>query len=134
MKVESSRTSYNLANVYSKLGGTDTMRAEAWSRAQNNFTGVPGVSRGPPGGPSGGGLQGAPVKWNGKFTSTSKKGCSAFNSGVPHRADQLDKDGKCLFMHACDHWVSNKGPGGVCLDPKHKRDKCDNPHKSAKKL
>eukprot|EP00964_Phaeocystis_antarctica_P055952 scaffold32955_cov54-Phaeocystis_antarctica.AAC.1 len=55
-------------------------------------------------------------KWNNKFNhDKDAKPCAAFNNGAAHNAFQLKGDGGCRFGHVCDHWVSDKGPGGKCL-------------------
>ena len=73
------------------------------------------------------------VKWNGKFTATSKLPCGAFNSGGEHAKSALLPDGTCKFAHVCDKWVTNKGKNGKCLctagTPGHSRGQCDNPNK-----
>ena len=73
------------------------------------------------------------VKWNGKFTATSKVPCGAFNSGGEHAKSALLPDGTCRFAHICDKWVTNKGKDGRCMctagTPGHSRDQCDNPNK-----
>ena len=73
------------------------------------------------------------VKWNGKFTATSKLPCGAFNSGGEHAKSALLPDGTCRFAHVCDKWVTNKGKNGKCLctagTPGHSRGQCDNPNK-----
>ena len=64
------------------------------------------------------------------FTSTSKRGCTAFNTNKPHLNKHVS-NGRCLFMHGCDQFVTDKGPGGMCLDPGHVRADCR--YDSAKK-
>ena len=77
------------------------------------------------------------VKWNKKFTSTSKTACVYFNSGRSHPASALHPDGTCKYNHVCDHWVTDKGKGGRCLGtagtPGHARLACDNPNKCESK-
>ena len=77
---------------------------------------------------------GAPtnVSWNGKYTSTSKQPCMAYNKGTEHTSGSLDADGTCRFNHVCMQWVDDKGPRGICggahpkgectYDAKHKLD------------
>lgn len=76
---------------------------------------------------------GAGVVWNGKWTASSTQPCGAFNAGGEHGKSALFRDGTCKFCHKCDHWVSNKGKDGKCLNsagsPGHSRLECDNPHK-----
>ena len=69
------------------------------------------------------------LKWNSKFTTTSKAPCRYFNMGADHPSDALYADGTCKYLHACDHWVSNKGKKGRCLDLGHVRGACTNSHK-----
>ena len=61
-------------------------------------------------------------------TPTSKRGCTAWNSGKPHLKKHVGPDGKCVFKHACCQFVTDKGPNGQCLgtvgDAKHKRANC----------
>ena len=78
------------------------------------------------------------VKWNNKYNRDSNATpCLAFNLGKEHSARFLKKDGTCKHKHVCDHWVSNKGPGGRCLGtegtPGHSRADCDNPHRCESK-
>jgi len=78
-------------------------------------------------------------KWNNKFNhDKDAKPCAAFNNGAAHNAFQLKGDGGCRFGHVCDHWVSDKGPGGKCLGSAgakgHARDACDNPNRSDSRL
>ena len=73
-----------------------------------------------------------------KAVDKDAKPCAAFNSGAAHNAFQLKADGSCRFGHVCDHWVSDKGPGGKCLGSAgtkgHARDACDNPGRCDSKL
>ena len=55
---------------------------------------------------------------------SSSKGCVSWNLGKPHQAKHVDDSGMCRFRHACDQFVSDKGPGGQCLGS-HKRKDCD---------
>ena len=73
--------------------------------------------------------QDAPTKkWNGKFTSSSARLCSAYNRNSTHTADLLFPDGTCRFNHACNHFVTDKGPRGQCMGS-HRWIECDNPNK-----
>ena len=67
-------------------------------------------------------------KWNGKFTAASPRVCSAYNRNTTHTADLLFADGTCRFNHACNHFVTDKGPRGQCLGS-HRWIECDNPNK-----
>jgi hypothetical protein len=109
-----------LANVY-ESGGQDMYRERAAQRAKDNFK----VGKQPP---DEGGQQ-IFRKWNGSFTGSAKP-CLTFNLGrKDHPAGALDDRGCCKFAHKCDHWVSDKGAGGICGSTRHKRGDCDNPAK-----
>lgn len=76
-------------------------------------------------------------EWNGEFqpSGNSKvQPCPYFNSGKPHEAKHLTSTGKCIFRHVCNHWVSDKGPGGRCESADHNWPKCDHPNKCDKKV
>ena len=66
--------------------------------------------------------------WNGKFTASATRCCPAYNRNGTHTVDLLFPDGTCRFNHACNHFVSDKGPRGQCLGP-HRWGECDNPNK-----
>ena len=72
--------------------------------------------------------------FNGKWTASAKEPCWHFNIGKPHPKEALHPDGTCKRVHACDHYVSNKGAGGRCMSLKHSRADCDNPHKCDAKV
>ena len=69
----------------------------------------------------------ATTKWNGKSSASATATCHAFNGGRDHQADHLFPDGTCRYRHACDKWVSDKGPAGHCLGA-HPRTVCTNPN------
>ena len=125
-EIEKNPDTWNLANVYAKSGAIDVRRAEAIVLARAHYAagcfrargGNPGLVT-----PGGGAIDLSNIT---KFTSTSKRGCVAWNNGVAHRQDHLDSSGRCRFLHACNHWVKDKGKNGQCLG-KHKRDACDYP-------
>jgi hypothetical protein len=80
-------------------------------------------------------IEGGGTKWTKKFTASSNRPCSVHNS-MPlreHKSADLLSDGTCKFNHVCNHWVSNKGKYGQCLNSEgtqnHVRDNCDNTHK-----
>ena len=78
-----------------------------------------------------------PKEWNGECqpASNSKvQPCPYFNTGKPHEAKHLTSAGKCIFRHVCNHWVSDKGPGGRCESADHNWPKCDHPSKCDKKV
>ena len=91
----------HLGNVYDR-GSADMLMAEARANVLTFFR------------PGGGNLQGEQPKWNGKFTSSTKKMCVAFNFKKEHSRDSLLQDGTCKFNHICMQWVTDKGPRGVC--------------------
>lgn len=72
-------------------------------------------------------------KWNGEYNQDPKaKPCVCHNLHKDHTVKSLREDGSCKFAHVCDHYVTDKGPGGRCGSKKHTRDKCDNPAKGPK--
>ena len=72
-------------------------------------------------------------KWNGQYNQDPKaKPCVCHNLHKDHPSKVLREDGTCKFAHVCDHYVTDKGPGGRCGSKKHTRDKCDNPNKGPK--
>ena len=80
---------------------------------------------------------GSSKRWNGECQpcdSTKVAPCPYFNAGKEHDPKHLGSSGKCVFRHVCNHWVSNKGPGGRCESPDHPRTKCDNPNKCDKRV
>ena len=71
--------------------------------------------------------------FNGKSSQDpSSKPCACYNLHKDHQAKSLLADGTCKYAHVCDHYVTDKGPGGQCRSTKHTREKCDNPNKGAK--
>jgi hypothetical protein len=125
-EIEKNPDTWNLANVYSKSGAIDVRRAEATVLARAHYAahcfrargGIPGTVKT---GPGAGNIDLSNVT---KFNSTSKRGCVAWNNGVAHQQVHLDSSGRCKFLHACNHWVKNKGKNGQCLG-NHKRSACD---------
>ena len=76
-------------------------------------------------------------EWNGEFQppgNSKVQPCPYFNSGKKHEAKHLTSTGKCIFRHVCNHWVSDKGPGGRCESCDHNWPKCDHPHKCDKRV
>ena len=71
------------------------------------------------------------VKWNGNYNKKATTTCFSFNLNQSHPARSLDEKGTCKHLHACDAWVSDKGPGGTC-GGNHPRWKCANPKKCDK--
>jgi hypothetical protein len=76
-------------------------------------------------------------EWNGEFQSPGNskvQPCPYFNNGKKHDAKHLTSAGKCIFRHVCNHWVSDKGPGGRCESGDHNWPKCDHAQKCDKKV
>ena len=117
-EIETSSGALHFGNVHDR-GSADTLMAEARANAATFFR-------------SGGGTPLLTLKWNGKFDSSAKKPCVAFNFKKDHKADVLAPDGSCRFNHVCMQWVSDKGPRGTCggshckmdctYDPAQRRD------------
>ena len=123
-RIEDSGGKLNLGNVTEELH-LNTLMQEARVNVAAFFRppgGIPGTVITPSGD--------KPLKWNNQFTKGSKIACRYFNTGTDHPADKkhLHPDGTCRYNHVCDHWVSNKGKNGRCLDPGHARGKCNNPN------
>ena len=77
-------------------------------------------------------------EWNGESqppTNSKVQPCPYFNHiGKKHDSKHLTSSGKCIFRHVCNHWVSDKGPGGRCESSDHNWAKCDHPSKCDKKV
>ena len=122
-----------IANVFYK-GSQDTHMTRAMQRAREFY---PGIFRGGPSG-LGGGDDGsqrhtpggdAVIKFNGAWNTKATTKCITFNLGKKeHPAGSLNPNGSCKHLHACDQWVTGKGPKGQCGGP-HPRTKCTNPNK-----
>lgn len=127
--IEASPDIYTLGNVVHKAGGLDAIRAQATTLASTHFPSsvmAPGSAffRGLGGIPKAGeatGLYAGNVRGDNK---SSSRGCVSWNLGKPHQTKHVDESGTCRFRHACDQFVSDKGPGGQCLGS-HKRKDCD---------
>ena len=138
-KVENSPGELNIGNIISEVYLNSAM--EEATEAAKHYYAVFFRSRAGDAQPGLGNDKGAEkeAKWNNKFNhDKDAKPCSAYNNGVAHNAFQLKADGSCRFGHVCDHWVSDKGPGGKCLGSAgtkgHARDACDNPGRCDSKL
>ena len=127
--IEASPDVYTLGNVVHRAGGLDAIRSQATTLASSHFP----SSVLSPGSAFFRGLGGIPKpgEANGVYAGTirgdnksSSKGCVSWNLGKPHQAKHVDDSGMCRFRHACDQFVSDKGPGGQCLGS-HKRKDCD---------
>ena len=117
----------NLSNVYNR-GAQDTMIKRAMERLPNA-----GKRIFRPGSGGGDGDGDEEPKWNGSFNPKSSQTCLTFNLGKKqHPANCLNEKGGCKFNHACDAYVSDKGPGGRCGSVKHGRHNCDNPARVSK--
>ena len=112
----------NLSNVYDR-GAQDTMLKRARERA-------PGKPKA-----DGGGddfrEDGACVVFNGSWNKKATRTCHTFNmqgkKPSDHPPASLNPNGTCKFLHACDKYVTNNGPAGMCLG-NHPRWKCNNPN------
>ena len=125
--IESNPSVYSIADVVSKAGGIDSVRAQAKISAQAHF---PAFFRTLGGNPSGPGPTDTSKKaeaFSGSvkgFDKDAKRGCTAWNLDKPHLAVHVGANGICKFLHKCDQYVSDKGKGGQCLG-NHKRKDCD---------
>ena len=59
-------------------------------------------------------------------STSAKSGCAAWNLDKPHLKKHVGPGGVCKFLHMCDQYVTDKGPGGQCLQG-HKRTVCTYP-------
>ena len=118
----------HMGNVF-RRGGQDTLLSEARRNAAAFFRA------------GGANLQlgGAPIdtskdpknlKPTGTGDDKSKRPCADFNAGRPCK--QLKPDGSCVFAHACNQFVSDKGPNGYCFGPHARCAGCS--YDDAKKL
>ena len=125
--VENHPSQYTLANVMAKLGGQDSIRAAALSRARGLYSAE--FFRGPRGEPRDVNDKDAAKGdiYKGKvtdFSHDSKQGCAAHNYGKPHLAAHV-KDGVCKYFHGCNQFVTDKGKAGQCLSRDHVRADCN---------
>jgi hypothetical protein len=135
--IENGTGKYNITNVVHVAGGIDSLRAQALTSAVEHFPAAFFRTLG--GNPSAGlnslitgGKDGAIYSGTVKGSRpTASKGCASWNMGRPHFAKNVDSKGLCAFLHKCDQYVSDKGPGGQCLGD-HKRVDCD--YDSSKKV
>ena len=115
---------WTLGNVFHGSGGLDAKRAEAEAMAVGKYTSDSFRAHG-----------GKPGKRDGDDKSefyvgtvvgnpTATRGCAAHNNGTAHLKKHVGPDGVCNFFHGCDQYVTDKGPGGQCLNPDHKRKNC----------
>ena len=123
--IEASPGEYTLGDVVHKAGGLDSIRAQAVPIAEANFPAsvlsseatffrrfggnpMPKGSSSPS--PSGSDVFHGSVRGEAKGAA---KGCISWNLGKPHLAKHVDESGFCRFKHACDQFVTDKGPGTV---------------------
>ena len=132
--VEQSNGNFELGNVFLKSGGWDSIKALALSEARVHH---PKTSFRAHGGnpekldddvvtPKPGDV----VRNVSGFSSNSKVGCVAWNTGKSHLFKHVEEGTRrCKFNHACDKILDEKDANGRplhCLGA-HKRDACDNP-------
>lgn len=131
--VENEPLQWRLSNVISGSGGMDAKRAEALSIARGLYpASCFRRNRGEPREVGGGPRSGPQNRDEKPFTGIVKgdnpesgKGCRSWNLGNAHLAKYVDAaTGCCVFKHACDQYVTDKGPNGQCLRD-HKRKMCD---------
>ena len=125
--VENEPGQWRLSNVVAGSGGMDAKRAEAASIARGLY--AANCFRRHRGDPRD---VDTPTPKDQKFftgtlkgdNSNSPKGCTSWNLGNKHLAKYVDAStGCCIFKHACDQYVTDKGPYGQCLGD-HKRADC----------
>ena len=115
-------SSVTMGTVF-RRGGQDTMLAEARRNVVMFFR-----TRGEKPQPLDGGVC-LPCEPTGKFNTDTQKLCVDYNAGRPCK--RLDAAGNCLFNHACNQFVSDKGPSGMCRGL-HARTDCS--YDTAKRL
>lgn len=72
-------------------------------------------------------------KWNNKDSPNAVNICKTYNfKDAEHPSKHLHKDGTCKYRHVCEHWVTGKGPGGMC-EGNHPKYSCNNPAKTTTK-
>jgi hypothetical protein len=113
----------NIRNVHS-LGSMDTFLSRACILAVQCGVATPARA-----GANATVTTGTPtVTFNGRATPSADRSCYTFNlgRGNAHPSPSLGADGTCRFKHACDQFVSDKGPRGVCGSTSHCRKDCTN--------
>ena len=118
--------SLTLATVFNR-GNQDTYLCQACTNAEAFFRPGGGTPRPGEGGLNpGGGLGEISPKvakvWDEKTSNPRGKVCVAWNLGRAHKAAALDDACACIYKHKCMQWVSDKGPGGMCLGDHRKID------------
>ena len=115
-----------LGTVKSVHGGMDHLREEAVKEADIHydkkfFRPFAGNAKGTPGAqPMGGQTVPGDVPGN---KNKNGKCCAAWNLRKPHNPEHLSDAGVCNFVHLCDQFVTDKGPGGQCRG-NHRRVDC----------
>ena len=134
--IEDGSGKYNVNNVVRLAGGIDSIRSQALVSAKEHFSAAFFRTLG--GNPKelgeGGLHDDGPSYFKGTVRgsrSNASKGCAAWNLGSQHLSRYVDAHGMCGFLHKCDQYVTDKGPGGQCLGD-HKRASCT--YDSAKKI
>ena len=118
----------HMGNVF-RRGGQDTLLSEARRNAAAFFR-AGGANLQLGGAPIDTSKDPKDLKPNGKGDDKSKRPCADFNAGRPCK--QLKPDGSCVFAHACNQFVSDKGPNGYCFGPHARGAGCS--YDDAKKL
>lgn len=118
---------FTLSNVVFAAGGQDTLLIHAEARAKMYFN-TKGIFRPGESKEENSDSKGKAKPWNGQYNrDPSAKVCLTYNMGdKPHPPACLNNKGACKFAHVCDHWVTDKGPKGMCRSPSHIRSNCDN--------
>jgi len=129
--LEAHSSSYKLKTIVHQAGGIDSIRAQALKEAQDRYSAAFFRTHG--GNPLDTHVKGGGDKESHLYTgslkghnSNANKCCISWNTGTPHLAKNVDAKGCCKFLHACDQYVADKGPGGQCRGD-HKRSDCDYP-------
>ena len=130
--IENEPSRWNVANVVSASGGMDAKRAEALGIAKGLYPaaffrrqrGEPRDDKKPdkPDKPGSEIFKGVVTGHN----ENGNKGCASWNNGTDHLTKHVDAStSKCKFRHACNQYVTDKGPGGQCLRNHRRKDGCD---------
>ena len=128
--VENEPSRFSIATVVGVAGGMDAKRAEATNIAKGLY--AASCFRRPRGEPrgvedekdkKGKGVFKGDIKGH---NETGERGCAAWNNGNAHLSKHIDPTtNKCKFRHACNQFVTDKGPGGQCLGNHRRKDGCD---------
>ena len=113
--IEDGSGQYTVNDVVRKSGGVDSIRAQALVSAKEHFSaaffrtlgGNPRASEGAI-------TEGGADHFKGTVRGTrgnASKGCAAWNLDSQHFAKYVDANGLCAFLHQCDQYVTDKGPG-----------------------